>query len=176
MVGQLRGVKKNKHRFVFRGSSKHIRIDARPSTPPALHPYAPPPRHATAALLSPCATGKHVFHHRHARATSGKSHSNPAPPTPVPLSVTPRLQASCFPALLREAENKLNKNGKTNKKRRLVYSMNHSSGVTGAFGEVISLDSISSARAKPPPARFFLAAIDSDSKMKHLRRLDQAAP
>lgn len=57
--------------------------------------------------------------------------------------------------------------------------MNHSSGVTEAFGEVISLDSISSAWAKPPPpfpARFFLAAIDSDSKMKHLRRLDQAAP
>lgn len=101
----------------------------------------------------------------------------PPPPTPIPLSVTLRLQASCFPALFREAEHKLNKNGKTNKKRRLVYSMNHSSGVTGAFGEVISLDSISSARTKPPPpARFFLATIDSDSKMKHLRRLDQAAP
>lgn len=71
-------------------------------------------------------------------------------PNPIPLSVTPRLQASCFPALFREAEHKLNKNGKTNKKRRLVYSMNHSSGVTGAFGEVISLDSISSGRAKPP--------------------------
>lgn len=68
--------------------------------------------------------------------------------SPTPTPPTRRLQASRFPPLFRKDENKL---AKLKKKTKYHQKKNHSSGVMGAFGQIISLDSISSAWAELSP-------------------------
>lgn len=139
--------------LLFRGSSKHVRIDVPPSGPASTSRYG--------RRVVNFVSGKTCFPTVDALKQTVESPA-PTPPHPTvtlvgPLSVMSPTEGLTIPGIIKRSRKRIEwlNNNKNINNDRLVHCMNHSSSVTGAFGEVISLDSISSAWAKPsslPPA------------------------